>query len=54
MGGGCGLTVSLALSVLNADVCVAFSFESSMLYGKWYVKWNFKRVRVNCKCGIVS
>ena len=49
MGGGCPLTVSLVLSVLSEDVCVAFSFESSMLYGKWQVECNLsdKRVRVN-------
>ena len=56
MGGGRPLTVSLGLSVLSEDVCVAFSFESFMLYSKWRVEWNLsdKRVRVNCKCGMVS
>ena len=51
MRGGCPLTVSLMLSVLSEDVCEAFSFESSMLYSKWHVKWNLSdnRVRVNCK-----
>ena len=54
MGGGCPLT--LVLSVLSEDVCVAFSLELSMLYSKWHVKWNLseKRVRVNCKPGMVS
>ena len=48
MGGACPLTVSLVLSVMSEDVCVVFSFESSMLYSKWHVKWNLsdKRVRV--------
>ena len=56
MGGGCPLTVSLVLSVLNKGVCLAFSFESSMLYSKCRVKLNLSdmRVRVNCKCGMVS
>ena len=56
MGGGCPLTVSLVLSVLSEDVCVAFSFESSMLYSKWHVKLNMSdmRVRVNRKCEMVS
>ena len=55
MGGGRPLTVSLVLSFLSEDVWVAFSFESSMLYSKWHVEWNWsdKRVRVNCKCGMV-
>ena len=55
MGGGCPLTVFLVLSVLSEDVCVAFLFESSMLYSKWHVQWNLsdKRIRVNCKLGMV-
>ena len=55
MGGGCPLKVSLVLSVLSKDVCVAFSFESSLLYSKWHVKLNLsdKRIRVNCKCEYV-
>ena len=55
MGGGSPL-VSLVLSVFNEDVCVAFSFEASMLYGRRHVKWNVsdQRVQVNCKLGMIS
>ena len=44
------------LSDLSEDVCVAFLFDASMLYGSWHVKWNVsgQRVRVNCKRGMVS
>ena len=30
---------------------MAFSFEASMLYEKWHVKWNVshQRVQVNCR-----
>ena len=47
--------MSLELSDLSADVCVAFSFEACVLYGRWHVKWNVSnvRVRVNCKRGMV-
>ena len=50
------MTVSLVLSVLSASVCEAFSFEASMLYGRWHVKRKVsdKRVRVNCKCEMVT
>ena len=49
------LNSPLVLSVLSKDVCVAFSFEASMMYGRWNVKWNVsdQRVRVNFKRGIV-
>ena len=42
------------LSVLSDDVGVAFSFEASMLWGRWYVKWTVsdQRVWVNCKSGM--
>ena len=55
MGGGCPLTVSLVLSVLSEDACVAFSFEASILHGRWHIKWNVsnQRVQVNCKSGIL-
>ena len=56
MGSACPETVSLVLSVLNEDVCVVFSFETSMLYGRCHVKWNGydKRVLVNFISGMVS
>ena len=52
--GGCPVTVSLGLSVLSEDVCVGFSFDVSMLYGWWHIKWNVsdQTVRVNCKGGV--
>ena len=35
------MTVSLVLLLLSKDVCMAFSFEASMLSGKWLVlQWN--------------
>ena len=37
------------LSVMSNDVCVAFYFEVSMLYGRWHDK----KVRVNYKRGMV-
>ena len=42
-------------SVLSEDVCVAFSLEASMLYGRWHVKWNEsdQRVRLNWNRGMV-
>ena len=34
------MAVSLVLLLLSVDVCVAFTFEASMLYGRWHVNWN--------------
>ena len=40
MGGGLPETVSLVLSVLSGDVCVAFSFDASIFYGGWLWEFN--------------
>ena len=55
-GVGCPVTISLVLSVLSEEVCVAFSFETSICYGRWHVKWNVsdQRVGLNCNGGMVS
>ena len=52
MGVGCPVTVSLVLSALSEDVCLAFSLEASMLYSRWHV--SDQRVRENCESGMVS
>ena len=44
--GGSPLTVSLVMSALSEDVCVAFSFESSMVYSKWHIKWKLSDKRI--------
>ena len=35
-----GRWLPLALSVLSEEVCVAFSFEASMLCGRGHFEWN--------------
>ena len=34
------MAVSFVLSLWGEGVCVAFSLETSMLPGRWSVKWN--------------
>ena len=56
MGGGCPLSVFLGLLLLYKDICVEFSFEASVLHGRWHGKRNVsdERVQVMCESGVVN